>query len=100
MNDFQFNNLIKAVESCFKQNYCTMYFEDLYKKFSPEITGTVLCKVFAFRENGLTDAGETEEDMKAYPKAHPHTCIVKLFYKNCGRTRNDFVAVETGNTEP
>jgi hypothetical protein len=38
MNDFQFENLIKAVESCFKQNYCAMYFEDLYRKFSPEIT--------------------------------------------------------------
>jgi hypothetical protein len=61
---------------------------------------TVLCKVFAFRENGLTDAGETEADMKAYSKAYPHTRIVKLFYKNCGRTRNDFAAVETGNTEP
>ena len=38
MNDFQFENLIKAVESCFKQNYCAMYFDDLYRKFSPEIT--------------------------------------------------------------
>lgn len=38
MNDFQFENLIKAVESCFKQNYCAMYYEDLYRKFSPEIT--------------------------------------------------------------
>lgn len=38
MNDFQFENLIKAVESCFKQNYCAMYFEDLLEKFSPEIT--------------------------------------------------------------
>jgi len=38
MNDFQFENLIKAVESCFKQNYCAMYFKDLYRKFSPEIT--------------------------------------------------------------
>jgi len=38
MNDFQFENLVKAVESCFKQNYCAMYFEDLYKKFRPEIS--------------------------------------------------------------
>ena len=38
MNDRQLENLIKAVESCFKQNYCAMYFEDLYKKFRPEIT--------------------------------------------------------------
>jgi hypothetical protein len=38
MNDFEFDNLIKAFESCFKQNYCAMYFEDLYIKFSPEIT--------------------------------------------------------------
>jgi len=38
MNDFQFENLVKAVESCFKQNYCALYFEDLVRKFSPEIT--------------------------------------------------------------
>ena len=38
MNDFQFENLVKAVESCFKQNYCALDFEDLYLKFSPEIT--------------------------------------------------------------
>lgn len=38
MNDFQFENLIKAVESCFKQNYCALYFEDLVRKFRPEIT--------------------------------------------------------------
>ena len=37
MNDWQFENLIKAVESCFKQNYCAMYFDDLVRKFSPEI---------------------------------------------------------------
>jgi hypothetical protein len=38
MNDFQFENLIKAVVSCFKQNYCALYFDDLVRKFSPEIT--------------------------------------------------------------
>lgn len=38
MNDFQFENLIKAVESCFKQNYCAMYFQDIVLKFRPEIT--------------------------------------------------------------
>ena len=38
MNDFQFENLIKAVESCMKQNYCAMYFEDIVRKFRPEIT--------------------------------------------------------------
>lgn len=37
MNDFQFENLVKAVESCFKQNYCAMYFDDLANKFRPEI---------------------------------------------------------------
>lgn len=37
MNDFQFDNLVKAVESCFKQNYCAMYFKDLVRKFCPEI---------------------------------------------------------------
>lgn len=38
MNDFQFENLVKAVEVCFKQNYCAMYFEDLVRRFRPEIT--------------------------------------------------------------
>jgi len=38
MNDFQLENLIKAIESCFKQNYCALYFEDLVRKFRPEIT--------------------------------------------------------------
>ncbi len=38
MNDFQLENLIKAIESCFKQNFCAMYFEDIVLKFRPEIT--------------------------------------------------------------
>jgi hypothetical protein len=38
VNDFQFENLIKAVEICFKQNFCAMYFEDLVRKFYPEIS--------------------------------------------------------------
>jgi len=38
MNDFQLENLIKAIESCFKQNYCALYFEDLARKFRPEIS--------------------------------------------------------------
>jgi hypothetical protein len=38
MNNSQFDNLIIAVESCFKQNYCALYFRDLVQKFSPEIT--------------------------------------------------------------
>jgi|GEM_PF-2052881 len=38
MNGSQFENLIQAVESCFKQNYCALYFKDLVQKFSPEIT--------------------------------------------------------------
>lgn len=37
LNDFQFENLIKALEHCFKQNYCALYFEDIVRKFSPEI---------------------------------------------------------------
>ena len=32
-----------------------------------------LCKIFVFRENGFTDEGETEDDLKAYVAAHPHT---------------------------
>jgi len=39
VDDYQFENLIKAVESCFKQNYCALYFEDLVRKFGPEING-------------------------------------------------------------
>lgn len=38
MDGIQLENLIKAVESCFKQNYCALYFEDLVRKFRPEIT--------------------------------------------------------------
>lgn len=37
MNDFQYENLIKAVELCMKQNYCAMYFDDLVDKFCPEV---------------------------------------------------------------
>ena len=38
MNDFEFNNLVKAIELCMKQNYCAMYYDDLIKKFYPEIS--------------------------------------------------------------
>ena len=40
-------------------------------------------KIFVFRENGFTDAGETEEDLKAYVAAHPHTHVLKLIRKSC-----------------
>ena len=42
MNDFQYENLIKAVELCMKQNYCALYFEDLVRKFCPEISEEAL----------------------------------------------------------
>ena len=42
MNDFQYENLIKAVELCMKQNYCALYFEDLVDKFCPEISEEAL----------------------------------------------------------
>jgi len=42
-----------------------------------------LCKVFVFRENGSTDEGETEEDLKAYVAAHPQTHVLKLIRKSC-----------------
>ena len=42
MNDFQYENLIKAVELCMKQNYCALYFEDLVNKFCPEISEEAL----------------------------------------------------------
>lgn len=38
MDDEDFENLIKGIESCFKQNYCAMYYTDLVRKFLPEIT--------------------------------------------------------------
>jgi len=38
MSDFQYENLIKAVELCMKRNYCALYFEDLVEKFCPEIS--------------------------------------------------------------
>jgi hypothetical protein len=40
-------------------------------------------KIFIFRENGFTDAGETEEDLKAYVTAYPHTHVLKLIRKSC-----------------
>lgn len=42
VNDFQYENLIKAVELCMKQNYCALYFEDLVEKFCPEISEEAL----------------------------------------------------------
>jgi hypothetical protein len=42
VNDFQYENLIKAVELCMKQNYCALYFEDLVNKFCPEISEEAL----------------------------------------------------------
>ena len=51
VNDFQFENLIQAVESCFKQNYCALYFKDLYLKFSPEITEDELRAAVAALDN-------------------------------------------------
>ena len=40
-------------------------------------------KIFVFRANGLTDAGETEEDLKEYTAEHPHTHVLKLIRKSC-----------------
>jgi len=42
-----------------------------------------LCKVFVFRDNGFTYTGETEEYLKAYRAAHPHTHVLKLIRKSC-----------------
>jgi hypothetical protein len=42
MDDFQYENIIKAVELCMKQNYCALYFEDLVDKFCPEISEEAL----------------------------------------------------------
>lgn len=58
MNDFQFENLIKALELCFKQNYCALYFEDLVRKFCPEIRESELkaaIDVMLKREKLTTD---------------------------------------------
>lgn len=41
-------------------------------------------RIFIFRENGLTDAGENEEDVRSYAVAHPHTHIVTLFVEDMG----------------
>ena len=40
-------------------------------------------KIFIFRANGLTDAGETEDDLKEYSILHPHTHVLKLIRKSC-----------------
>lgn len=37
MESYQLENLIKAIESRFKQNYCAMRFDDIIMKFQPEI---------------------------------------------------------------
>jgi hypothetical protein len=42
VNDFQYENLIRAVELCMKQNYCALYFEDLVRKFCPEVSEEAL----------------------------------------------------------
>jgi hypothetical protein len=42
MDDFQYENLIKAVELCMKRNYCALYFEDLVNKFCPEVSEEAL----------------------------------------------------------
>jgi hypothetical protein len=43
MNDFELENLMKAIELCFKENYCAMTFKDLYEKFYPIPYDTLLC---------------------------------------------------------
>jgi hypothetical protein len=58
VNDFEFENLMKAVEISFKQNYCALYFEDLVCKFCPEIREEELkaaVKVMYNRGKLLTD---------------------------------------------
>jgi hypothetical protein len=40
-------------------------------------------KIFIFWKNGLTDTGETEENLKAYTVSHPHTHVLKLIRKTC-----------------
>lgn len=39
-------------------------------------------EVFIFWENGLTDAGETEEDFQNFVSANPHTRVLKLVRKS------------------
>lgn len=39
-------------------------------------------KIFIFRANGFTDAGETEEDFKNFVSANPHTHVLKLVRKS------------------
>lgn len=58
MDENQFDNLHKAVKSCFKKNYCAMYFEDLYEKFGPEISEDELWTVL----NYMGDIDEIELD--------------------------------------
>lgn len=60
MDGIQLENLIKAVESCFKQNYCALYFEDLVRKFRPEITEDELRTAVKtmYSRNQLTTDGD------------------------------------------
>jgi hypothetical protein len=53
LNDFQFENLIKSLESTFKQNYCAMRFEEISRKYAPEITSNeVKAALEAMRHRG------------------------------------------------
>jgi hypothetical protein len=38
MNDFQRENLIKAIQAYIKKQYCAVYYTDLYSVFAPEIS--------------------------------------------------------------
>lgn len=39
-------------------------------------------KIFVFRADGLTEAGENEVDAAVYASAHPHTRVLKLFRRS------------------
>lgn len=58
MNDFQFENLIKAVKICMKENYCALYLEDLIRKFCPEVPETAIKAAV----NAMINAGEIRTD--------------------------------------
>ena len=52
MNDYELGNLMKAIELCFKENYCAMTFRDLYDKFYPVDYDTLLYAARVLEDNG------------------------------------------------
>ena len=52
MNDYELENLMRAIELCFLENYCAMTFKELYEKFLPMDYDTLLYAARALQNEG------------------------------------------------